>query len=293
MESAIDLPSRVRTWVLANEYPASSLPGEGDALFCRLVAQKTRGSLAIRAVADAGLGLTSREQLRAVAEGRIAMADTFSGALGEEDPALCLSTLPFAVRGVGAARALHEAARTAYDAAFARHNQRLLFSTPWPPSGLWTRVPVDSVANIAALKIRTYDETGARVFASLGARASVVSFAELGARIAAGDFDAVLSSGDGGAGRALWEHFPYFIAIEYATPVSFATVNLDLWTALDEATRAAVDEAARETEARQWRALEGRVGENYARMREHGVTVVAEISGELRESLCQSAGALR
>jgi TRAP-type C4-dicarboxylate transport system substrate-binding protein len=290
MESAIDIPSRVVAWALANEYPASSLPGEGDAHFARLVSEKTHGRLAIRAVPDAGLGYRSREQLRAVAEGRIAMADTFSGALGEVEPVFALSTFPFTVSGIGEARALYEATRPGYEAAFARHNQGLLFSTPWPPSGLWTRVPVASIEDLAALSIRAYDETGARLFARLGAQASVVSFSDLGARIAAGDIDAVLSSGDGGAGLFLSGHFSRFTAIEYAMPLSFVTVNLDLLGALDQPLRSALHEAARETEARQWRVLEGRIGENHARMRELGVDIVTDLPAGFRARLREAAG---
>jgi TRAP-type C4-dicarboxylate transport system substrate-binding protein len=148
---------------------------------------------------------------------------------------------------------------------------------------------VATVEDIAALKVRAYDETGARLFARLGARARVVSFADLGAKIAAGEIDAVLSSGDGGAGRSLWPHFPHFTAIDYAIPLSFATLNLDHWNRLDAATRTQVEEAARATEARQWRSLEGRVAENYARMRENGVTIDAQIPAALRERLRAAA----
>ncbi len=288
MESAIEIRARVEAWEFANEYPASSLPGEGDALFCRLVAERTRGKLAIRALADHGPG--SREQLHAVAEGRIAMADMFSGALGEVEPVFALSTLPFTANGIGHARALYEATRPGYEAAFERHRQKLLFTTPWPPSGLWTRAPVTSVEDLAALRIRTYDETGARLFARLGARASVVSFADLPARIAAGDIDAVLSSGDGGAGHVLWEHFATFTAIGYAMPLSFATLNTAKWNALEAALREAVVEAARETEARQWRSIEGRLEENYARMRAHGVTIVTQVPAALGARLREAAG---
>ena len=285
MESAIEIPSRVEPWALANEYPATSLPGKGDAHFARLVTDRTRGKLAIVAMPDARPGYPSREQLRAVADGRVAMADMFSGALGEEEAILGLSTLPFVVESLGAARSLCAAARPAYEAAFARHNQTLLFSTPWPASGLWSRTPADSVEEIASFRIRAYDETGARLFARLGSRASVVSFSELGAKVAVGQIDAVLSSGDGGAGRALWEHLPRFTAINYAMPLSFTTVNLDRWKALDAATRGEVEVAARETEAHQWRAIEGRLAENYARMREHAMTLVTRVSPALRQRL--------
>src|SRR5437588_218649 len=148
-------------WTLANEYPANSLSGEGDAYFARLVPQKSQGKL--------------------------------------------------------------------------------------------------SPGDIATLKIRTYDKAGTDVFARLGAKASVVSFTDLPAKLASGEIDAVLSSGDGGAGRKLWEHLPRFTAINYAIPLSFTTVNADRWKALDDATRDALMEAAAETEARQWRALDGRL----------------------------------
>ena len=272
-------------WALANEYPATSLSGEGDAWFARRVADATRGRLAIIAMPDAKLGYKSREQLQAVGEGRIAMADSFGGALGVEDAMFGLASLPFVVSESARARALYDDARPAYEAAFARHNQKLLYSTPWPPSGLWSRREATTTEAIAGLSIRTYDRTGTDLFARLGAKASVVSFAELPAKLASGEIDAVLSSGDGGAGRKLWEHLPHFSAIHYAIPLSFTTVNLDKWNALDAQTRRAVTEAAAETEARQWQALDGRLAENYARMRANDMSIHAAIDPALRDKL--------
>jgi TRAP-type C4-dicarboxylate transport system substrate-binding protein len=276
-------------WALANEYPATSLPGEGDAFFAKLVADKTHGRLSIVAMPDAKLGYKSREQLKAVAEGKIAMADSFGGALGDEHAIFGLASLPFVVADATQARTLYEAARSAYEAAFARHNQKLLFSTPWPPSGVWSKGPAADSAGVAKLNIRTYDKTGTDLFNRLGAKASVVSFSDLPPKLASGEIDAVLSSGDGGAGRKLWEHLPRFTAINYAIPLSFTTVNLDRWKALDADTRAAVQQAAVETEARQWKALEGRLAENYARMRANGMTIATDIPPELRARLRDAA----
>ena len=276
-------------WALATEYPATSLPGEGDEHFARLVADKTRGGLAIVTMPDAKLGYKSRDQLRAVAEGKIAMADSFGGALGDGEPIFGLASLPFVVADAAQARALYEAARAAYEAGFARHNQKLLFATPWPASGLWTKGPATTLEAIAKLRVRTYDKTGTELFSRLGAKASVVSFSDLPLKLASGEIDAVLSSGDGGAGRRLWEHLPSFTAIEYAIPLSFTTVNLDRWKALDADTQRSIAEAARETEARQWQALDGRLAQNYARMRENGMTIATEISPELRARLREAA----
>jgi TRAP-type C4-dicarboxylate transport system substrate-binding protein len=276
-------------WLLANEYPATSLSGEGDAHFAQLVSAATRGRLSIDPRPDASLGYKSREQVRAVARGEIAMADSFAGALGEEHPIFALSSLPFVVANLGEARALHEAARAAYEAAFADRSQKLLYSTPWPPSGLWTRKSVDTADQIAVLTIRTYDRISSELFAKLGARTRIVSFSELAPRLASGEIDAVLSSGDGGAGHALRGRFPSFTDIRYAIPLSFTTVNLDLWKSLDAQAQAIVEGAALETEARQWHALEGRLAINYARMRAQGVTIETEVAPDLRARLREAA----
>ena len=44
-------------------------------------------------------------------------------------------------------------------------------------------------------------------------------------KLADGSLNAVLSSGDGGAGRKLWEYLPYFSEITYSLPLSVASVN--------------------------------------------------------------------
>lgn len=274
-------------WALANEYPATSLPGEGDEYFAKLVADKTRGKLSIVAMPDAKLGYKSREQLKAVATGTIAMADSFGGALGDEQPIFGLSSLPFVVADTAQARALYDAARPAYERAFARHNQRLLYATPWPPTGLWTTKQATSLEAVAKLRIRTYDQTGTALFTRLGAKASVVSFADLAPKLAAGEIDAVLSSGDGGAGRKLWDPLPHFSEINYAIPLSFTTVNLDKWNALDADTRRALLAAAAETESRQWQALDRRVFVNYRHMRQHDMSIhpIGEIDAALMSRL--------
>ena len=279
-------------WTLANEYPATSLPGEGDEFFSKLVRDRTHGHISIVTMPDARLGLKSREQLKAVAEGRTAMANSFGGALGEEEAIFAFSSLPFIAVDAREARAFYDAARPAYEAGFARHNQKLLYTTPWPPSGLWTKTIANTPEAIAKLRIRTYDKTGTDVFNRLGASASVVSFNDLPARIASGDIDAVLSSGDGGAGRKLWERLPRFTEINYAMPLSFTTVNLDKWKALDEPTRNAIAQAGVETERRQWSALEGRLAQNYASMRDNGMTIDAGVSPALREALRGAARAV-
>jgi TRAP-type C4-dicarboxylate transport system substrate-binding protein len=277
---AVAQPSGTR-WVLANEYPPTSLPGEGDAFFAKAVADRVAGKLVIEPQLDAKSGFKSREQLKAVAEGKLAMADSFAGALGDENPFFLLSSLPFVAANAGEARRLYQLARPRYEALLKGFNQKLLYSTPWPASGVWAKGPANTPEAVAKLKIRTYDKTGTDLMTALGATASVVSYSDLPAKLKAGEIDAVLSSGDGGAGRKFWEYLPHFTEINYAMPLSLTTVNLDAWNALDAATQRAVLEAAAETEIRQWQALDGRLAKNYERMRENDMTITREVSPAL------------
>jgi TRAP-type C4-dicarboxylate transport system substrate-binding protein len=277
----LDASGQTATWVLADEYPTTSLPGEGDIFFARGVANRVDGKLMIEPQPDGKTGLKSREQLNAVAEGRVALANTFAGALGDVSPLFLLSSLPFVAANATDARRLYDIARPAYEAALERHNQKLLFSTPWPPSGIWAKVAADTTEAISKLRIRTYDKTGTELFTALGASATMLSFGELPPKLADGEIDAVLSSGDGGAGRALWQFLSQFTEINYALPLSLTSVNLDAWHALDATTQSAVMAAAADTEAHQWQSLEGRIADNYARMRGNGMTIHREIAPAL------------
>lgn len=261
------------TWQVINEYPATSLPGEADIFFAQAVKEKTSGRVVIEPVPDAKSGLRTREQLKAVSEGRYAMANSFAGALSEESPIFLLSSLPFVTSTAAQAQMLFDSAAPLYERLFAERGQKLLYVSPWPPSGIWSADPVSGRAALAALKIRTYDKTGTDVFSQVSAQAQVVSFADLNAKLESGDINAVLSSGDGGAGRQLWKYLKYFSEISYAIPLSFGSVSLAEWNKLDDATKRAIEQAARDTTEHQWASMNGRVERNYKIMRDNGVTI--------------------
>ena len=161
---------------LINEYPATSLPGEADAFFATVVEAKTAGRVKINPMPDAKSGLRTRDQVKAVTEGKFAMADSFGGALGDDSPAFLLSSLPFVTPSMADARILFELALPLYETLFAERRQKLLYVVPWPPSGIWSTTPVTSVEALKSLKIRTYDKTSTDVLSRIAASATIVSF---------------------------------------------------------------------------------------------------------------------
>jgi TRAP-type C4-dicarboxylate transport system substrate-binding protein len=291
---AFGLPSAAvaqTVWEMPTEYPASAIPGEGVASFARLVNERSGGRLTINPSFDAAKGIKSAGMVAAVQEGKVAAGDAFAGALGAVNPLFGLSSLPFLATSIEDAKRLAEIARPTYAKVFAGYGQRILYTTPWPASGIWSKQPVTSAKDLAGLSIRTYDATSTTVMDNAGAKAMNLSFADAMPKVKDGSVTAVLSSGDGGAGRNLWQFLPHFSEVNYALPISLATVNLAAYEALPADLRAIVDEAAAETERRQWSAIRTRLDENYARMRANGVIIHADLPADLTQRLATAGKA--
>jgi TRAP-type C4-dicarboxylate transport system substrate-binding protein len=260
-------------WDMPTEYPQSAMPGLGVTLFARHVSEFSAGKLQIRPSFDAAAGIKSAGMLDAIAKGRVQAGDAFAGALEAEDAIFALPSLPFLVTSTADARRLADFARPYLAAALKDRGQRLLYLTPWPPSGIWSKNQLKTTADLTGLTIRTYDKVSSEVFAGAGAKASLISFADTMPRLADGSINAVLSSGDGGAGRKLWEYLPCFSEITYSLPMSVASVNQAVYDGLSPELRDAVDAASRQTETELWLALSTRLQQNYATMRQNGVAI--------------------
>lgn len=275
-------------WTLATEYPMAAIPGEGVAHFAAAATRLSAGALAVRPGFDAPGGLRSAAMLRAVSEGRVEAADAFTGALAGEAPIFQLSALPFLTASSADTERLLRAARPAYAAALASRGASLLYATPWPATGLWSRRPLPGPEALEGLRVRTYDAAGTAVLRAAGAAPVQVSFADAVPRLRAGELDAVLSSGDGGAGARLWDLLRHFTALGYASPLSLAFCGTAALQALPAPAREAVAQAALETEARQFAAIVTRLAENEARMRANGVEV-ASAAPALRAALVRAS----
>ncbi len=282
------------TLKIATEYPATSMPGLGVSTFVEKVAQKTGGRVVFEPSFDASAGFKSGDMVDAVQARKLDAADAFAGGVANKYPLFAVSSLPFLADSLPRVEALLRAARPAYERFLSAHGQKLLYTTPWPASGIWSKKPVGSLDALRALRIRTYDGISQSTMTAAGATAFNISFADAMPRIAAGDVDAVLSSGDGGAGRKLWQYLPAFAEINYAMPISITTINLAAYDALDAAGKAAIDQAGAETEAAQWQRIRSRLDENYRTMRSNGVVIDTRVAPDVMRGLkAASTGALK
>lgn len=258
-------------WRMTTDYPASSVSGLGLSSFVETLPAYSGGFLRVAPGFESAI--TSGALPEATLAGRVEGGDAFAGPLEKLDPVFALPSLPFSSPSIDAAIKLNLMARPFYQEALARRGLKLLFFTVWPATGLWSKHPVSGPDDLRALKIRAYDRNSAAVMQAAGAKAEVLPFGETIARLKTGDLNAVLTSGDGGAGRKLWDYLGHFTAINYAVPISVAFMRGDALTAPPPPLRERVMAAAAETQQRQIARLGARTAENYAAMRAQGVTI--------------------
>jgi TRAP-type C4-dicarboxylate transport system substrate-binding protein len=272
----------VQVWHIATPYPRDTVSGRGIERFAQLVERLDSGRTQMRAEFLAG---RPSDVVLAIQSGRLAVGDTLASSLVALDPVFELSMLPFEVRSIDEAKRLALLARPAYERALMHHGLHLLYVSPWPPSGLWSRAPVSTFADLAGLRIRTYDDASAAFLSSIGSQAVSLSVSEIIPRLRNGSLDGVLSSGDGEVGRLLRTTLPHFTAIDYAFPLSFALMSQARYDALSRSVREQIDAAAQATERQQWTSMPARIARNRNDMQRSGVIVAMSGSGELNERL--------
>jgi TRAP-type transport system periplasmic protein len=260
-------------WKMATEYPQSNISGVGLETFGKILFSRSHGSVTTLNAFDNELKISSGEMPQAARDHRIDGGDAFAGPLESSDPIFGLSSLPFVVQSVDTAKAVAARARPLYEHALEARGLKLLYITIWPATGIWSEHALKTAGDLGTLSVRTYDYNSAQVMRMVGATAEYLPFNEAIAKVKEHKLNAILTSGDGGAGQKLWDDLHHFTPINYAIPVSIAFVRLDSFNALSKEAQDEVEAAATETEKSQFELLANRTVENYDRMRSNGVSI--------------------
>jgi len=275
-----------QTWSMATVYPADTMAGHGIERFSTALVDQSEGD--VIGQVTFGVKHSANELIASVLGGRLQACGVFGGSLVQFDPIFELATLPFNIHSIAESKKLADLAEPYYRAALSRMGLHLLFVSPWPPTGLWSRKPISTLADIQAMRIRTYSEPSARVLSEIGAHAQALPIQDVKPMLLAGTLDGVLSSGDGAVGRSIHSELPNFTAISYAYPFSFVVMGEARYRALSDARRGNVDRAAEQAKREQWAELPKRVELNYRAMHLSGVRVKTSIDADLSQRFNQT-----
>jgi TRAP-type C4-dicarboxylate transport system substrate-binding protein len=272
-------------WDMPNEYPPSSIHGENDAFFSKVLKEKTGGKIEITHHYGASLGYKSKDQFDAVSDGAVPIADTFMGPLRGVDPIFLLSSLPFLAKTIDEAKLLWAVSMPYYEKVLNKSNQILLFASPWPPSGLWAKKIIRNKPDVINLKIRTYDPNGTITFKNIGAAPIQLSWSDVVPQLGTGGIDAVLTSAEGGVSSKFWDLLSHFSEINYCAPLNMIHMNAKVFSSLPPELQKAVKEAATETNNHAWEAVKARVQQNYSDMKAHKMTIITDVNPSFLDEL--------
>jgi TRAP-type C4-dicarboxylate transport system substrate-binding protein len=118
----------------------------------------------------------------------------------ETNPLFGVVTLPFLIQSFQEGKVLNDIARPYFDKAAEKWNQKILYISPWPAAGFWTKKEIKSVADMKGIKMRTYDKNGALVVQAVGGTPYPLPFSEVYSALATGVIDSVLTSTPHGGG---------------------------------------------------------------------------------------------
>ena len=279
---------------LANEYQASSLPGQTDADFAKFVALTSGGQIVITNHPGGGLGFKSRQHFEAVTDGAVPIASTPISSLEKIEPIFDLQSLPFITTTVNETEAMFIIAKPYYEKAFNKHNQTLLYGAPWTPQGIWEQTKIRKPEDLKGLKIRTYNAQGAEVLKAAGASPIQLSWADVIPALSNGTITGVLTSDEGGVNSKFWElGCKYFNSIGFAMGINAVAMNLDSYNALPEAMKIALRVAADRAEQNAWRRARTRVAANKETLKSVGAEYVEGVPVAVIDHIKKAAAPLK
>ncbi len=276
-------------WDMHVAWPPGNFHTKGVVRFADLVKQKTGGKLEIVVHPGGALGFKGAEILRVVRDGTLPIAEVLMGNVQGDEPIFGLTSLPLLAQSYDDAWRLYQIAKPYYEKALSRNNAMLLYTAPWPPSGLYAKKELKSTADFKGLKVRTYDANSAEFVRLLGAEGIPIPFSELYTALSTGLVNAVLTSTVTGVDAKLWEVTNYFHRINYAYPLNMVIVNKAMFDRLPKDVQQAILEAAKEVEAEQWKNSKKADLASEIALKNHGMKVIKKISPELQSAMKAAA----
>jgi TRAP-type transport system periplasmic protein len=287
-------------WDMPTPYPATNFHTENIMQFVADVDKATGGKVKIQVHPGASL-FKANEIKRAVQGGQAQIGEILLSGYSNEDPIFGLDSVPFLATSYGEADKLWKSSRKAIEERFSKQGMKLLYAVPWPPQGIYSSKPLNSVADLKGLKMRTYNPYTSRIAELAGAQPVTIQAAELAQAFATGAVNANMTSGATGYDTKAWEVVKNYYDTQAWIPKNVVFANQKAFDALDKASQDALTRAAAAAEERGWKTSQEKTAWYTDQLKKNGMNVVApsaqlksdmqKIGATMTEEWMKSAGA--
>jgi TRAP-type C4-dicarboxylate transport system substrate-binding protein len=223
---------------------------------------------------------------RGVQQGQVQLGEILLSAYGNEDIFFEIDSIPQLVLNTAQARRLHELSLPFVEARFARQGLIILYMVPWPPSGLYTNAPVETIEALRGGRMRTFNAVTNRFATLVGAAPTLVQAAEVPQAFATGVVNAMVTSAQTGVDSAAWDFARVFTPIGFTRTRNVVFMQRRAFDALPAAQQEAIRAAARVAETRGWAASDEATVAMQNTLASRGMTV-AQPTPALMEGLAR------
>ncbi len=261
-------------WDMPTPYAATNFHTENIVQFAADVDKATGGKLRITVHPNASL-FKANEIKRAVQGGQAQIGEIIISGYSNEDPVFGVDSIPFLATSYADAAKLWSASKSAVEARFAKQGMAILFTVPWPPQGIYSTRPLNSIADMKGLKMRAYNPYTSRVAELAGAQPVTIQAAELAQAMATGAVNANITSGSTGYDTKAWEVVKNYYDTQAWLPKNIVFVNKKAFDALDKPLQAALLKAAAAAQERGWKVSEEKTKFYLGELKKNGMNVAA------------------
>ncbi len=202
-------PLRPRPGTCRSPMPTRTTTPTSPSSSPQCVGTGTGGEIEIT-VHPAGSLFKGNEIKRAVQTGQAPIGERLLSAHENENPVFGIDSVPFLATTFDQSQALWDAAKPTFEKILDEQNLVLLYSTPWPPQGLYTKKPIESAEDLQGLKFRSYNTMTARIAELTGMVPVQIEAAELSQALATGVAESMFTSGATGYDQKVWENLSHF-----------------------------------------------------------------------------------
>lgn len=223
--------STAENWDMPMAYSDSNFHSQNGKLFAEAVGICTGGDLTITVHAGGSL-FSGADIKRAVQTGQAPIGERLLSAHQNENPLFGIDSVPFLATSFADSEKLYDISKGKLADILSDQNLVALYAVPWPPQGLYFKQEINSVADMAGIKFRSYNSATARLAELSGMLPVQVEAAELSQALATGVADSFVSSGSTGYDRKVWEQLSHFYDTQAWLPRNTVFANKDAFDAL-------------------------------------------------------------
>ncbi|MBU4609830.1 TRAP transporter substrate-binding protein [Achromobacter sp. GG226] len=273
------------TWTMTAEQPDANYLTQNARQFAADVKEATKGELDINVQSNSTL-LKRPEVKRGVQQGVVQIGEALVSASGNEDPIFEVDSVPFLAPSFDESEKLWKATRPVLAQKLDAQGIVLLYGSPWPPQGIYTKQPISKLSDMNGSRFRAYSASTSRLGTLMGAVPTTVQTPEVPQAFSTGVIDSMLTSPATGVDTQAWDYVKNYYDAQVFIPQSYVIVNKRAFNRLPDDQKQAVLDAAAKAEARGWQMARERTASLTDTLTKNGITVrplPAEITADLKK----------